>query len=574
MDSSDSSECAPGVLDTLRPAWADYPPFSSSDPADASDASDSDTSSILTHVSHTYGDEDMDALIREKPMEMLENLRVLSAQRVHRGPNEELRKVANTFARVAEKCMNTNSEDATLPESREMKKMWRDIVKLGLMDYLEDVVKGDTLFDENPIWVNYILILVDGVRHCVTKSSNALDIDQYLRLFGNLCQNAYIHRMIFVEGNHIVDRYAPDYAQKLRLRMNRILCLSLGKPLDLLKGRRLADLEDYKHLHRLLLHNWYYRADDDGWEVHIQLTFAFAVLESPNAESTVEDYESFADEIIYALGARQFLESLSKMVRDKEVPPLILGRDLLFVKYIVPWKPFHPHYCSSGFFEAVREALDRYMCMGASLKNEWQVYEPTLLLLTEIIRRAPVGEGAGPLIKRFDVIELIACSSICYAQLATVEDTNTACVEAIQVFTASAHTLALYSNKNVLKKVFKKNLKDEWYATLKTLRDMPARGQAASRRRTARLAAMWLELGLAVGLDEDEERELYEKEMRKAAQKCAWKECEYYRRKPPRPTSRCVGCGDVRYCSRACQRRHWKAEHQAHCGNRLKDGPK
>lgn len=231
-----------------------------------------------------------------------------------------------------------------------------------------------------------MLTLIDATRNWIGRgNSNPTEIAQYLRLFGGLCQNAYLHRQVFVEGNHIVDIYAPDYAQKLRLRMNRILVLSLGKPLNLLRGRRLADLEDYKCLHKLLLHNWYYRAEDDGWEVHHQLVMAFAVLESPNAESKTEDYQSFADEIILTLGARKFLYSLSCLVKDEEIPPLILGRNLLFVKYIVPWKPFHPHYVESGFFEAVGEAVDRYACMGASLKNEWEVFEPILLLLTWVL---------------------------------------------------------------------------------------------------------------------------------------------------------------------------------------------
>lgn len=84
---------------------------------------------------------------------------------------------------------------------------------------------------------------------------------------------------------------------------------------------------------------------------------------------------------------------------------------------------------------------------------------------------------------------------------------------------------------------------------------MPARGQAASRRRCARLAGNWLALGLATGLDEEEEKEGFEREMRRAAQKCAWKECEYHKRRPPWPTRACVGCGEARYCSRLCQQK-------------------
>ncbi|KZV69293.1 hypothetical protein PENSPDRAFT_753490 [Peniophora sp. CONT] len=577
MDSSDNSSSPVEELDSLRPPWANLPPFSNrATSPDASDASETDSVSTNSPVRRTYEDPEMNTTLKEKPAEMLERLRTLSAQRAHRGPNEELRKVTNAFAHLAETFLNIEPEDASLPASRECKRQWGDVVSAGLPECLEGVVMEDTFFDENPIWINYILILVDAARDWITRvkgTLNPTEIDQYLRLFGGLCQNAYLHRTVFVEGNHIVDVYAPDYAQKLRLRMNRILSLSLGKPLNLLKGRRLADLEDYKCLHRLLLHNWYHRADDDGWEVHYQLFSAFAVLEAPNAESTTEDYQNFADEILYTLGAREFLTSLSRLVRDEEIPPLVLGRNLLFVKYIVPWRPFHMHYCESGFFEAVREAVDRYASMEASKKNEWQVYEPILLLLTEIAREAPVGEATGPLIRRFDVIELMARASVCYAQLKAEDENNSTCVDAIQVFIAAANATVTLNGKNVFKKSFRRNMKEEWYPTLKALRDLPGRGQAASRRRCARLAVTWRELGLAIGLNEDEEADAYEKEMRKAAQKCAWRGCEYHTRRPPWPTRVCVGCGDARYCSRVCQRKHWREGHHEGCGKRLKEEP-
>lgn len=129
------------------------------------------------------------------------------------------------------------------------------------------------------------------------------------------------------------------------------------------------------------------------------------------------------------------------------------------------------------------------------------------------------------------------------------------CVDAIQVFIAAANATVTLNGKNVFKKSFRKNMKEEWYPTLKALRDLPGRGQAASRRRCARLAVTWRELGLAIGLNEEEEAETYEKEMRKAAQKCAWRGCEYHTRRPPWPTRVCVGCGEARYCSRLCQKK-------------------
>ena len=55
-------------------------------------------------------------------------------------------------------------------------------------------------------------------------------------------------------------------------------------------------------------------------------------------------------------------------------------------------------------------------------------------------------------------------------------------------------------------------------------------------------------------MDEEREKEAFDKEMRLERLMCAWKECEFHTKKPMRPNKRCVGCGEVRYCSTRCQR--------------------
>ena len=157
MDSSDaSSESDPGLP---RPLWANYPPFSvvsESDLPDASDASDapepdSDSASVASYTSYICPDEEMETSLKEQPTEMLERLRALTAQRVPRGSNEELRRATNAFVRIARQFVMTEPEDTSLPASRENKKQWGDLIGLGVPEYLEDVVKDETLFDENPV---------------------------------------------------------------------------------------------------------------------------------------------------------------------------------------------------------------------------------------------------------------------------------------------------------------------------------------------------------------------------------------------------------------------------------------
>lgn len=61
-----------------------------------------------------------------------------------------------------------------------------------------------------------------------------------------------------------------------------------------------------------------------------------------------------------------------------------------------------------------------------------------------------------------------------------------------------------------------------------------------------------MELGKTLGLEVEREKEAYE---RKAAQMCGWRECQFHETKPPMPTRVCAGCGEVRYCSKGCQKR-------------------
>lgn len=150
------SSPAASEIDSARPLWANYPPFSNgSGSLESIDASgsdlDSDSASIISGISNTYEDPEEEALLKDQPLEALERLRTLSAQRVHCGPNEELRRVTNVFARCALQFLDIEPEDASLPASRECKKQWGDVLQLGLWDSLELVVREDTLFDENPV---------------------------------------------------------------------------------------------------------------------------------------------------------------------------------------------------------------------------------------------------------------------------------------------------------------------------------------------------------------------------------------------------------------------------------------
>ena len=91
-------------------------------------------------------------------------------------------------------------------------------------------------------------------------------------------------------------------------------------------------------------------------------------------------------------------------------------------------------------------------------------------------------------------------------------------------------------------------MRRQWYPTLRAIQ--PYRTQNAELKK---LVETWCSLGRGMGLDEKREKEEYDREVKRLGQLCAWRECEYHTVKPPTPLSACKGCGEARYCGRACQ---------------------
>ncbi|KZV69289.1 hypothetical protein PENSPDRAFT_487195 [Peniophora sp. CONT] len=149
-------------------------------------------------------------------------------------------------------------------------------------------------------------------------------------------------------------------------------------------------------------------------------------------------------------------------------------------------------------------------------------------------------------------------SAIIFARADAADSDNmevaNVCVRIINAYTRVAAALGMRSGKNALRKDFRQAARRHWYRTLKTLRELPPRDQRTTRRRSQLIDA-WERLGVALKLEEINEKTDYEREVKKAAQLCAWVQCEYHEKKPPQPTRACVGCGETRYCSRACQQK-------------------
>ena len=95
-----------------------------------------------------------------------------------------------------------------------------------------------------------------------------------------------------------------------------------------------------------------------------------------------------------------------------------------------------------------------------------------------------------------------------------------------------------------LVETIKAPVKAEWYRTIHNLRRMVLQ-DPASALKCEPLIQDWISLGQALLFDEAVEKKEYEKEMRRVAQLCARRECEFHEKPPPRATRTCAGCHEV-----------------------------
>lgn len=88
----------------------------------------------------------------------------------------------------------------------------------------------------------------------------------------------------------------------------------------------------------------------------------------------------------------------------------------------------------------------------------------------------------------------------------------------------------------------------QWWGSLRRLQDARRRGVSC-----AAAIEVWTQFGAALGLSPAKEAERFGNRDLKFF--CSLSRCEYHMEKPPTdvPLKACMGCGEVRYCSRTCQ---------------------
>ncbi|KZV71168.1 hypothetical protein PENSPDRAFT_416280 [Peniophora sp. CONT] len=106
-----------------------------------------------------------------------------------------------------------------------------------------------------------------------------------------------------------------------------------------------------------------------------------------------------------------------------------------------------------------------------------------------------------------------------------------------------------------------------WYTSLLAMPATHTEEERTSSERYRRVVQCWVNPGEAFRINEDEERIKNDAVL---ARLCSWATCVHHYERTEEALPICKGCGEVRYCSRECQRRDWKeGGHRAKC-RRLK----
>ncbi|KZV69291.1 hypothetical protein PENSPDRAFT_486920 [Peniophora sp. CONT] len=564
---------------TPRPSWAVSPITADMSPVGTYESSSAglDEASQESEVSESWDVEALEDAIMRMPGYMVKRLRTLYSQRVHCGPLEpDLYEVALAFSNIAD--VIDDRLGPGIVEDNEDDRLWDSLLDAGISDLCEEIVKESDFESEHPDWIAAVLSMVSAtVVRCHKRSVDyeSPRAQQVLRILSRLCHIGNTHRELFVDDNIILETYAPGAASLMRFHMQHILSEatyfyseSRLLPDGSTVAMRVRSAEEGRELARLCMHLWYCRASDDD-QVLAEMLLPFA-LNAVNLFSPGDFFSLFENEAIMPMGPLQFLTSVCTSLRcggfgNVEWPRVLLDRLLPNIAS----RPLWPHYSASGFFAALRDMLDSNNHLGSTLVR-WRQLDIALELLIAVTDVAPLNDAAGPLIRHFDIVELIAHSILVCVQV--TEASDGVCHRAIDHYTKIAAVLGLRSGKNALKEAFQQATQRVWYRTLKTLRDHRS-SDIRGKHKCKQLILAWQVFGKTLDLVEADEKAAYDREMKAAAHLCGWSGCKYHEKEPPHPVRTCAGCGEVRYCSRPCQQKDWReGGHKQKC-KRLKAEP-
>ncbi|KZV73051.1 hypothetical protein PENSPDRAFT_325040 [Peniophora sp. CONT] len=331
---------------------------------------------------------------------------------------------------------------------------------------------------------------------------------------------------------------------------------------------------------------WHWSLDNaDGRQSSSTTYHALGMYETAATYMKDSGFVALVDELILtpgALGVDNFFAALNATLahgvctqEDGTGKPTL--NSLCEVLRLLDVPPMHPHLRQHGVHESlVRFAADMVRINPSNASPQY--LEGVWTLAVSITRRlledgsrlgsAQIVEG----VRGEDVITLIS-SMLDWIAMANVRDgarREDAVCQLIKLLEPTILTLQAKRKRNTLAKVFtaglKKQARADWWPSLRAMQAVrywipPTETYQIIVHDAA--VREWTHLGEALGLSMELEQKRYEQE---AARRCAWFACPSHRTTPNESITllSCKGCGDARYCGRACQISDWNLKEGGH----------
>ncbi|KZV60315.1 hypothetical protein PENSPDRAFT_760082 [Peniophora sp. CONT] len=459
-------------------------------------------------------------------------------------------------------------------------KSWEALLDTGLCSLCREVLYSEMFFDEFSSWVIDMMNVMEGIFACFQAGPDYLQARPHL--YDDICHLAPIlwrccwsRRDVFVDGNPL-ERTMPGLAMELRIRLRGML-----QSYILAKRVLTDDAESVESstLRGLYLMCWFYR--DEPWndQLEIQESIVFSDLfDRPD-----ELARFIEQEIVDKYGADSYLTRLGVTMQSVDTSDDYHELFATFIgtqRRILRHDAFRSHFHSTGFPRILCERFRREDGQQFStLENSSDlnrvyvhalVTQCTLEILSITTMKAP--ECFPTLLREQNILQLVARAILTLSNPSSQKIDAQSVLDICKSYELVGKDLSARSNKNPLRKEYKRGLRREWYPLLQSLDQLIKQQRATAKSVVTRLQVRmaWCRVGtIGMGLDEDEERKDYEK---RATKLCSWRECQWHIVEPPEPPRACTGCGETRYCSKSCQTRDWKSGHKQMC-RRLKQTP-
>ncbi|KZV74107.1 hypothetical protein PENSPDRAFT_236311 [Peniophora sp. CONT] len=283
------------------------------------------------------------------------------------------------------------------------------------------------------------------------------------------------------------------------------------------------------------------------------------------------------DDIVDRYGAEPVLCELAKVFHPADWPKLsahLVRLMLQGIGEVVVHPAFRSHYVTSRLFTSLCAIIEEPRLQALDVSDRWTVQKFVLEVIRPILHKSSISQAAKPLIRFHNIFALVAQACFCFANAPTGHADDYLLDNVIGTYTIIARGAQARGRDRdgELFEMISRAVKIEWYPTVHGLR-LLALHNVQAEPKCQQLITAWIKLGNVLGLQEEKEGVEYERERKRVAQLCAWRECEFHEKKPPAATRTCAGCSEVRYCSRECQQMDWKRGGHKQLCKRLKNEP-